>query len=192
MANPELIQALDYILNRSDEASIEVLAAAVVRRRRDIALFGDAVNMPDPRRMAHDMQSHINASIGAGVDDMRVAIREMTIRIIRREAPELTDEQAAELCRAWIPEPGKNAGSATASSQIPRDLLSSMIQQFVAFSLGTMSRAEDQQLRDELGAWPERYWKAFPPVIRSIITDYIKERITENEYVTKIGIALEM
>ena len=191
MANPELVQALDYILNRSDEASIEVLAAAVIRRRRDIAMFGGSVAMPDPKRMAKELSAQINSSIGAGVDDMRNSIREMAVRIIRQEAPELTEEQIMALAGSWIPESGKNAGSGS-SAKLPSDLLELMVGQFVAFSSGSMSGAEDARLRNEIGAWPERYWNAFPPVIRSIVSDYLKDSISESEYRTKLGIALEL
>ena len=191
MADPELIKVLDYILNRSDEASIEVLAAAVVRRRKDIALFGGAINMPDPQRMATELSAKINASLGTGVEGLKNSVRDMARRIIKQEAPDLTDEQITELTGAWIPDTGKNA-AAGASSPLPRDLLASMIDQFVTFSRGDMSAAEDKQLRDEMGTWPQMYWKAFPPLIRSIISDYLKDTISSKEFSSKIGIALEM
>jgi hypothetical protein len=55
-----------------------------------------------------------------------------------------------------------------------------------------MSKAEDAGLRAEMGAWPERYWKAFPPVIKLIITDFLNGEINEGEFQTKIGTALAM
>ena len=115
----------------------------------------------------------------------------MAVRIIREEAPELTGAQIEELCRAWIPE---NAGADTAGAERgakpPRDMLSAMIDQFVAFSRGTLSEAVDESLREELGAWPKRYWNSFPPVIRLIITDFLKDKISEEEFNSRIGIAL--
>ena len=187
MPDPELIQALDYILNRSDESSIEALAEAVVRRRRDFRAFGAAA-MPNPHQMAKEIAAQINSGIGAGVDGLKTQVREMTIRIIREHAPELTEKQIEELCRAWIPESGGREGGGPA---IPRDMLASMIEQFISFSQGTMSASADQKLREEMGTWPERYWNAFPQVIRTIITDFLKDRITEKEFNHKIGIALE-
>jgi hypothetical protein len=67
-----------------------------------------------------------------------------------------------------------------------------MIHQFVAFSRGTMDEKEDQELRNELGSWPERYWKAFPPVIRLFITDYLKDKFGEKDFLDKIETALSM
>ncbi|MDR3172787.1 MAG: hypothetical protein LBU19_00935 [Treponema sp.] len=67
-----------------------------------------------------------------------------------------------------------------------------MTGQFVAFSQGAMDRQEDQELRAELGSWPERYWKAFPPVIRLFITDYLKGETGEKDFRDQIETALSM
>jgi hypothetical protein len=193
MANADLALALDYILNRCDENSIEVISAAVVRRRRDLAMFGGATNIPDPQRMARELSGKIN--IGSSIEGLKQSVRDMTVRIIRQEAPELNDEQIEELTRAWIPgEEGSSGGGGGggSGSKLPPDLLGSMIDQFVSFSRGTMSKAEDKKLRDEMGSWPERYWKAFPQVMKSFITDYLKVKITADEFNSKIGIALAM
>ena len=187
MADPELVQALDYILNRSDEASIEVLAEAVVRRRREIYLTGGALDLPDPQRVARELTGQLKAGVGASVEGLKKSVREMTERIIREQAPELTGAQIEELCRAWLPESGDRQGT-----QPPTDMLAAMVKQFVAFSRGTMSEAQDNTLREEMGAWPERYWQAFPPVIRLIITDFLKDKITERDFNSKIATALDV
>ena len=189
MADPELVQVLDYILNRSDEASIEVLTAALVRRKRDISMFGGLTNMPDPKRLAKELSEKINTGIGAGVDSLKKSVREMAARIIRQEAPELTDRQINELLGSWIPDTENTEQGS--SSALPRDILVSMIDQFVSFSKGNMKDSEDNHLRAEMGAWPERYWKAFPPLVRSIITEFLKGKISEKEFNLKIGRALD-
>jgi hypothetical protein len=187
MANPELVKVLDYILNRCDEAAIEAVAAAVIRRRRDLSVFGGAQNLPDPRRMARELSSQVN--IGASIEGLRDSIRSMAVRIIKQEAPELTDAQIDELTRAWIPGAGQGEGEGGSPEKLPRDLLFSMVDQFVAFSQGAMNKAEEKGLRDELGPWPERYWKAFPPVVRLIITDYLKGETGEGEFRSKLETA---
>jgi hypothetical protein len=196
MADPELVQVMDYILNRCDEKNIEAVAAAVIRRRRDLALFGGMDNLPNPRKLAQEVSGQIN--IGASVDGLKDAIRDMAVRIIRQEAPELKDEQVEELIRAWVPgskTPGdplsgdRNSGG---GAELPRDLLESMIDQFVAFSTGRMSSGEDESLRSEMGSWPDRYWKVFPQVVRLIIRDFLKGEINEDEFRSKIDIALEL
>jgi hypothetical protein len=199
MVNPELAQVLDYILNRCDEEAIEVVAAAVLRRRRDLTLFGGTLNLPDPHKMAQELSARVD--IGGAISGLKASVREMALRIIKQEAPELSDEQIQELTNAWIPEKsaGEPQGAESAGPEalrngpaLPEDLLRSMIGQFVAFSRGTMEQGEDQELRAELGSWPERYWKAFPPVIRLFITDYLKGEIGEKDFRGKIDTALSM
>jgi hypothetical protein len=181
MANPELVRVMDYILNRCDKKSIEAVAAAVVRRRRELEMFGDS--MPDPQKMAQELSGQINT--GASIEGMRETVRNMAVRIIRQEAPELTDEQIAELTAAWIPNRAANP-----SENIPPGMLLEMIDQFISFSTGQMSKADDKKLRNEMGVWTERYWKAFPEVIKIIIKDYLNGEITEKVYRSKISAAL--
>ena len=181
MANSELVRVMDYILNRCDRKSIEAVAAAVVRRRRELDMFGDS--MPDPKKMARELSGQINA--GASIEGMRETVRNMAVRIIRQEAPELTDEQIAELTAAWIPD-----RSSPSSGNVPPEMLLEMIEQFVSFSTGRMSQADDKKLRNELGVWTERYWKAFPEVVRMIIKDYLNGEMGEKEFRGKIAASL--
>jgi hypothetical protein len=201
VVNPELVRTLDYILNRCDEEAIEAVAAAVVRRRRELTMFGGATNLPDPHKMARELSARVD--ISGAINGLKASVRDMAVRIIKQEAPELNDEQIQELTDAWIPEgssggsPGEGHQGAGPGGQgpggaLPEDLLRSMIGQFVAFSQGTMEGGEDRQLRAELGPWPERYWKAFPPVIRLLITDYLKGETGEKDFRSKVETALSM
>jgi hypothetical protein len=187
MANPELVKVMDFILNRCDEAEIEAVAAAVVRRRRELATFG-GMRMPDPKRMAKELSSQLN--IEGNIEGLKDSVREYAIRIIRQEAPELTDAQIEELTRAWIPAPGKGASVQAQAGGIPRDVLASMIDQFVLFSLGRMEAEEDEALRKEMGPWPDKYWKSFPQVIRLLLSDFLKGEMTEKDFNTRVGLAL--
>ena len=193
MAARELAQTLDYILNRCNERDIEAVAAAVVRRRRDIAMFGSMPEIPDPRRLAEEISSQLD--IGGSIESLKDSVRDYAIRIVRQQAPELTDRQIEELTHAWIP--GEQSSSERSSGEqgspgqsIPRDLLASMIDQFVSFSLGRMDKKEERALRKDIGSWPDRYWKAFPPVIRSLITDFLKGEMDEEDFNMRIGLAL--
>ncbi|MDR2964553.1 MAG: hypothetical protein LBU88_02130 [Treponema sp.] len=184
MADPGLVQALDYILNKSNESTIEVLAEAVVRRRRNMTVFSAIGGLPDPDKMANEITEKINEGLNFGMEGMRQSIREMIFRIIKEHAPELSENQMNELSEAWLPDMG-----AVAKSDVPQDVMLSMIDQFVTFSNGNMQKSVDENLRQELGAWPERYWNAFPPVVRQIITDYLKNKITEKDFRSKISLA---
>ena len=185
MADSELVRVMDYILNRCDRKSIDAVSAAVMRRRRELDMFGES--LPDPKKMAKEISGQIN--MGASIDGMRETIRNMAVRIIRQEAPELTEEQIAELTAAWIP--GSRTGTAeNVQNNLPKDMLLEMIDHFVLFSTGQMSEADNKKLRKDLGVWTERYWKAFPEVVKIIIKDYLNGEITEKTYRSKIAAAL--
>lgn len=188
MADPELVRVMDYILNRCDEAAIEAVAAAVVRRRRELTMFGGARNLPDPKKLAKEMTSHLN--IEGTIEGLKQSVLDYAVRIIKQEAPELNDDQIKQLTDAWIPDP--NPDPSDREDKLPADLLSAMVEQFVAYSSGTMDAVEEKGLRKELGAWPERYWKAFPELIRLLITDYLKNRIGEGEFRSRLDTALAM
>jgi len=185
LTDPQLVQALDFILNKSDESSIEALAEAVIRRRRELQAFG-AFTSIDPHSMAKAITEQINTGIAGSVENLKASVRDMAVRIIKENAPELSGEQVEELCRAWIPK------SQTEEKSIPGGILLSMIRQFVSFSRGGMKESVDKALRDEMGSWPQRYWSAFPPVIRSIISDFLKEKISEDDFNKKLAITLDL
>jgi len=187
MADPALLQALEFILNHSDEASIDVLAEAVARRKRDLTVFNAVGGLPDPQKMAKEITEKVNSGIGIGMEGMRKSVQEMIIRILKEHAPELNNKQVDELCRAWLPD---TPGGGSEKNQLSKEVLLSMIEQFTAFSRGEMTESADKKLRGEIGEWPQRYWNAFPPVIRQIITDYLKDRITEKDFKSRILIAL--
>jgi hypothetical protein len=188
MASQELVRTLDYILNRCNERDIEAVAAAVIRRRRDIAMFGNMPIAPDPHRLAEEITSQLN--IEGNIESLKKSVRDYAIRIIRQQAPELTDTQIDELTAAWIPEKSKAAKKPGKPGTPQKDMLASMIGQFVSFSLGRMEEEEDEALRREMGPWPDKYWKAFPQVIRLLIKDFLKGEMDENDFNTRIGLSL--
>ena len=192
MANPELVKTLDFILNRCNERDIEAVAAAVIRRRRDIAMYGSMPVAPDPRHMAEELTAQLG--IDDNIEGLKNSVREYAIRIIKQQAPELSDAQLEELTRSWIPErkgAGKRGG-ASSDSSLPRDLLASMIDQFVSFSLGRMEEEEDRALRKDIGPWPDKYWNSFPQVVRLLITDFLKGEMDETDFNSRVGMALSM
>ena len=191
MANQELVKTLDFVLNRCNERDIEAVAAAVIRRRRDIAMYGSMPVATDPRRMAEELTSQLN--IQGNIDGLKKTVRDYAIRIIKQQAPELTEEQINDLTSTWIPDQNNGGGQklGTNAGGVPRDLLASMIDQFTSFSLGRMEEEEDRALRKEMGPWPDKYWKSFPQVIRLLITDFLKGEMDEKDFNSRIGLALQ-
>ena len=190
MADPALLQALDYILNQSDAATIEVLSEALIKRRRNLSFFHAVGEIPDPEKAAKEVSAALSGSTDKIIEGMRSSIHEMIVRLISEHAPELNADQINELCRAWMPSTYKTKEKSAKEGDLPPEALLSMIDQFISFSNGTMSSSVDTGLRNEVGAWPERYWNAFPPVVRQIITDYLKNKIGDKDFKSKIVLAL--
>ena len=186
MADAELLAVLDYILNRCDEKAIDAVAEAVVRRRRDLAMAGGAANLPDPRRLAEGLSGRVNTA--ATIDGLRKTVTDMALRIIKQHAPDISDAEASALAAAWIP----GGGGGGEESVLPPAVLLDMVNQFVRFSTGTMNQDEDGRLRKEMGAWPERYWKAFPGVIKSIIKNHLDGETNGAEFHAALRTALAL
>ncbi len=205
MADAELVRVLDYILNRSDENTIEAIAAAVVRRKRDLSLFGSA-GLPDPKSWARRVAADVN--VNASLEGIRGTVRNMVSEMLKREAPELSDGEREELLNAWIPSQragttgaaarwtavgdANMSGSGTSGKILPPEVLGAMVRQFVAFSQGTLDSKEDAALRKELGSWPERYWDAFPALIKSLVTEYLQGELDEASFAAKLRASIQI
>ncbi len=192
---------MDYILNRCGAAEIEAVAAAVVRRKRDLALFGES-HMLDPRSFAKKAAEDLTLGVGGGLEMVRRTVRDMAAGMLRREAPELGEDQIEELLDAWVPD-GESAGhagsgndnqdaSSAGGERVPVDILLAMVDQFVAYSTGTMQNGADEALRREMGDWPERYWRSFPAVVRSVVSEYLKGGTVEKEFRSRLRAALDL
>jgi hypothetical protein len=200
----ELMTVLDYVLNRCTIREIDALEAAVERRRKDLSANGGVISL-DPARSAKAMGATVQSSVNASMDGIRNTFREFAANMLRKEAPELSQEQMEELIDAWIPKymsvDGK--GHVTASSDgsapvslsryaglakkglingIPPDAMYGMICQFVAYSGGTMSLSDEAGLREALGDWTAVYWKKFPREIQELVKLFLAGSLSGAEF----------
>lgn len=194
---------LDYVLNRCTIREIDALEAAVERRRRDLTSQSGIISL-DPERAARDMTGAVNKSINASMDGIRETFRNFAEDIIRKEAPELTDEQMRELVDSWIPQNmSLGAGGVTSSTQnpsaanasnyrglsqkglvngVPRDAMFEMVSQFVDYSVGAMPVSVEATLRDEIGDWATLYWKKFPRPLQELIQQFLSGAMSGEEF----------
>ena len=188
-AEKELLAVTDYILNRAGGREIELIFAAVERRKTELANGGGHVlSAINPENMAKQMSESINRSIQASLDGVRHTFRDFAADMLQKEAPELTTEQMNMLIDSWIPASGSYDSKTKSLSQngkvggLPADVLYGMILQFVSFSIGEMQKREDEELRKNMGNWPEKYWKRFPPSIRQEIKTFLNGETTSGEF----------
>ena len=176
--DPELYKVVDFILNSADDGAVEVIIAALKKRGERRVNFA-GVN-PDAlaRQMAHEIQD----DMGFSLDNIRGMVRDMVVKVIRKEAPELGEKEVQVLLDAWVPEDP----SPPKLEPLPKDVLLQMIKQFMSYSTGTMSMTELERLDREIPGWKEKYFARFPDSVRSMIKYAIEGNMPLDEFWTEI------
>jgi hypothetical protein len=182
----KLYLVIDYILNHAQDRDIDVILKAV-KKRYDRKQAGGGLN-PDARGMARDMAAQIQEQVGFSRDQIRQTVRDLSADIIRKNAPELNEDQIEELLGAWVPDPDK---AGPRFPPVPRDALTTMVDQFLRYSTGSMSATEQMRLEHEIPGWTERYWERFPRDLRQIIEVYLKGKLDEEEFRRELHLCLE-
>ncbi len=192
MQKEELYRVVEAILNQSTSADLEVIEKAIERRRGNdpSKLFGF-----EPGRLAGEVASGINEQVSGSREMIRRSVVDYVEKMIRSQAPELTDAQVSELMAAWMPSSapprkarsgqsrGKQTGrSAGSASKIPPELLETMVRQFIDYSLGLLDRKQIESLEEEMGDWQTRYWELFPGDLRELIALFLKGAIEQEDF----------
>ena len=176
MSRETLRSVLDYILNKASEDEFEAIVKACERRRRDLTLFA-SIGGVNPERAARNAAEAVESSMGASMDGIRQMIRDFVADIIRKDAPEVTEDQMKELLEAYVPEPETRKASERTSSPIPPEALLKMVKDFTDYSLGLMAPSAQQSLWERMPRWKEEYWEAFPPELKAFIKAFLENRI---------------
>jgi hypothetical protein len=190
MDDAELYDIVDYILNRAGDAELEVIIKAVQRRTKDQGKGPMGLN---PERMAKTVAHNINEQMGASIDQVRGMVRDFVTDIIRKEAPDISEEHLEALLKEWVPgamggrggsveaEPPGTAGregeTEKSYSGEKKEILLAMIKQFITYSTGAMSVTEKEKLRREIPDWQQKYWQKFPERVRRLINLFLKGKI---------------
>lgn len=198
----ELMAALDYILNRCTIREIDAVSTAVERRKRDLVVSTGSSSL-DPARAAREMTGAVNRSIEASMEGIKKTFRSFAEDLVAREAPDLSEEERSLVVSSLLegfdsPPKGTGAGVGAGDGMegssryralsrkglingIPPDAMYEMVCQFVSYSAGSMSLADEAALRDEVGDWTNVYWKAFPQEVRSCVKEFLAGSLTGAE-----------
>jgi len=188
MSREELQAILDYILNKANDAEFEVISKACQRRVRDKTAFA-SLGGEGPAAMAKRMADDLQRNVGATMENVRGTVRGLVTDIIRKEAPEIDEEQLASLLDEYAPEPGRGNGSRESpakktSSAIPSAAMLGMIRSFVEYSEGRMAPSRQRELWESDPRWQDSYWAAFPPEIKALAKAYLEGRIDGDTFGT--------
>ena len=188
MERDQLFSVVDLILNNSNDGDIEVIMEAIKRRAkgRNSGTFRGI----NPERLAKETASVLNSQMSYSVDGIRKMIQDFAVGIIKKEAPELKEEQIQDLLDAWIPDPSKRKDNKN-QAPLPHDVQLTMIKQLLAFSVGTMSASEQTELYNNIPDWQREYWRRLPDGVRDILTLFLKGSIDEETCWEKVYSVLE-
>jgi hypothetical protein len=176
MSRKELEAVLDYILNHADDSEFEVIKKACERRAKDRSSFGK-INGLGPGGTAQKMAADIQAQMGYSLDGVRATVRDFVEDIIRKNAPEVTEEELAALLEAYVPDPAKAKEKPKAASKLPPAALLNMVEEFVEFSQGQMAPSRQSELWEAMPRWQDEYWASFPPEIKAIVKAYLEGKL---------------
>ncbi len=179
MSRKELEFILDYILNKADASEFEVIAKACQRRGRDMKAF-ESLGGEGPGAMARRMAGELEKGVGATMESVRGTVRGFVKDIIRKNAPEVTDEQLEALLEEYAPQPG--ARRKEAASPLPPEALLGMATAFVEYSRGAMPPSRQRELWESNPRWQDEYWAAFPAEIKTLVKAYIEGRLDADSF----------
>jgi hypothetical protein len=182
MGKEELKASLDYILNAASDEEFEVIVKAVQRRQKDRHLYSKMGGM-NPERAAKTMSADIQKRFGTSMESIRGTVNGFVADIIRREAPEIPEEDLRSLLDMYAKQGTQEAGAGRGGrGDLPPEAALSMVKRFMAFSTGEMSASEQQYLWESMPRWQDEYWKSFSPEIKALIDGSLKGKIDADTF----------
>lgn len=189
MSRKELEAVLDYILNKADDGEFEVITKACERRIKDKTAFA-RLGGEGPGAMAKRMAGELEKGVGATMESVRATVRGFIADIIRKNAPEVTEEQLAALLDEYAPEPGTatkgDAAARAIASPLPPEAILGMVRSFIEYSEGRMAPSRQQELWEQNTRWQDEYWTAFPAEVKALVKAYLEGKIDGDTFGTAI------
>lgn len=195
MSRKSLETILHYILNEADDAELEVIGKALERRKQDATRFA-ALGGFNPGAMAERMSASINQSLSESLESIRETVRNYVEEIIRKNAPDITDEELSVLLDHYVGQAEaelKQGGDTNTAPQgvvdydaqktgLPPEAMLSMVRDFVEYSTGAMPPSKQKELWDWMANWKDNYWKAFPDTIKALIKALLEGRLESGKF----------
>jgi len=185
----KLYGIIEYILNIAEPPELEVIQAALQKRISEQRKGGPVLGL-NPAKLAAQSTGQIDKQLEMSkrmVKDMAV---DFAAKIIRENAPELNEEQVQELVSGYMPEIAGGSpsvrkaasGGRRDDASLPSGMIIQMVKQFVEYSEGSMSAAEQVQMEQEIPGWKEKYWKSFPGQVQKLISLYLNGDIDRQRF----------
>jgi hypothetical protein len=166
----EISEIIASFMKNASPAEIKELQA-LMKKRRGPAGGPAGIGKLNLSGMAKQVAASINQQMGLTEKSVKETATSTVTKLIRAYAPEISDKDLELLLQEMIPSLKREK-----ALQIPGDMLAAMVAQFVDYSLGRMSDADKALMPKE---WTAKYWNAFPPIIRNLVTKFLHSEIDE-------------
>jgi hypothetical protein len=162
----EILEIIASYMNTATPEQAEELKTLLKQR----AGSGGLGNL-DFAAMAEKVAASIREQMGLSKEALRETAVNAVSRLIRSSVPEISDHDLSLLLEEMIPSMVESR-----RSPIPPDMLEVMVNQFAAYSLGRMPSQAKTEMPQ---GWTAKYWNAFPPVIKGLISKLLYGEIDE-------------
>lgn len=209
MKGDRLYDVVDYILNEASERELEVVRSALKRRVEGAGPDTAGAMGVNPERIARRTAAGIREQLGVSVEQIRSMVTRFAVETIKKNAPELSEEQIDHLLSSWIPGSDRGAESpgtieahdrsrkkspttgraktkGSGRGRLSPDVILTMVTQFLAYSNESMSITEQVKLNQEIPDWQRRYWEQFSPRIRQLLSLHLRGEIDHTTCLERI------
>ncbi len=183
--NQELIQVLDFILNRATARDIEAVKNALNKRAAGNPRSVEDLNFKD---MAKAVTSRFTDNYGADSDEIHNMTRRLVAGMIREKEPNISERDLSALLDQWIPGGPKQREISRNGKEdlLPPQAVFAMVDQFVRYSINKMPEKEISELRASMQDWHIEYWNIFSMETRVQIKELLEGRMDLDVFWTKM------
>ena len=188
----DLMEVLDFILNRCSLKEMDAIDAAVKRRKHDLG--SGVIN---PEAFAKNLSKTVSNSINTSIAGLQESLKDFAWDLVQKENPNLSEDELNYIVDSMIPDilatkkqssaadvikSGKSLVVDGKVNGVPVDVMLDMVLQFISFSNGTLPPEQERALCNALGDWSRSYWQSFPEALQSLIRSYLKNEISSDVF----------
>ena len=162
----------EYLKTATPEERRELNRLLKSRKMNDNKLVRQGLNI-DIKKSAKIMTGEITKQLGMTEKSIKKMARDVVAQMVLQYKPDITNRELTAIVSHMVPE------SSNKTEKIPKELLKTMIIQFISYSTGNMTEKEKAQLPN---GWAEKYWSYFSQDIQYLITAYLKNGIDERKF----------
>ena len=165
----KLLDIIKDFLDNASEEEIAELTHLLSERGKS------GKNILDINRSAKEISARIMDQMGITNENIKRTARDLVVQMAMQYKPDISYEELKAITHLMVPnekiKPGLN--------RLPSEILLSMLDHFISYSLGRMPESKKKQLPE---GWIEKYWFSFSEEIQILVSALIKNRISEKEF----------